>query len=272
MAKKKRRKSGKGRGFFGLIVSLGGAAVKGLIKGLPVITAIFIAGSAFFGMRQFLYADHGLNIQKISVEPMEALSVRQRQDLETRLIGKNILQVSLREVAARLEKDPAVQSARVTRRLPSEIWIGIHPRIPLGYVQFSPKGNYGVISEDGMILDTAAKPAPSSLVIDAIGLGYREPSIGSKMTNRGFAEIASFIDAFQVHPLAEEMAIAKMTLDANGNVTVVFNSYPPIHLGRRPAERLSAVEKMIPLLKRENLSKIDYVDVQFDNVIVKRKG
>ena len=65
--------------------------------------------------------------------------------------------------------------------------------------------------------------------------------------------------------------LTRIGIDHLGNVSIILGNGPQIRLGRRPMDSLKSLEKTIPLLKSEERSKIEYVDLQYDNVIVKRK-
>lgn len=271
MAKKKNKKSNRKGGWkaFGSFIVSGGQL---LGRSLPFIAVAVIAGYLVFSAKQFLYADNGLSIQKINFEPAQALSIQQMQAIDAKYLGKNILKVNIQALARTLEKDPGIQSAAVSKKFPSELVIQLQPRVPAALIRFSPKGSYGVVSDDGMILRVTDKPGPSDVIIEAFESGLKEPSLGYQIPLRSYLESVKFLNAFAEHALASEEKVTKITLDHSGNVIINLRQGPPIHLGRRPSERLNALQEMLPLLNREDRTKIDYVDLQFDNVIVKRKG
>ena len=270
MGKKKRRKNSKGNPFAALASFLGGA-VRFLLKVCPLFILIFISGTLLIKVRGLLYADPNLAIQKITVDPSESLSVAQHEHLEQSLLGKNILQTDIKKVSRDLKKDPNIQEVRVVKHLPSELGVSVIRRKPAAFIRFSPKGNFGVISEDGVILDVVSEHDASGFYMEAFGLGVDEPHLGDRLRAPGFAEALEFKKAFEQQPMAHFEAITKMTLDHLGNVKMVLGQGPEVRLGRRLLERMDQIEKIIPLLEGEARKKIDYVDLQFDNVIVKQK-
>ena len=270
MPKKKRRKSGRGKKFlrWGGIVT---GAFRLVFRIFPLAAAAALAGGLFVTVRQALYADSALAVSRIVVEPSEALPAIERRALETKFLGKNILRVNLRAVSRELEKDPQIRRAAVVRRLPAELRVFLELRKPVALIQFSPKGSFGLVSEDGMILDTLLRPNASMFLIEAYAAGIKEPQSGAVVPGRGYTEAIRFMKAFWDHPLSRREAISKISLDHLGNVTAVLGNGPAVRLGRRPAERMKALEKVVLLLQGENRAGIDYVDLQFDNIIVKRK-
>jgi cell division septal protein FtsQ len=247
------------------------AAAGFLAKALPTILVMALFTGLFFGVRQALYADAHLSIREIEVSPVTALSPERRQDLESRLMGKNILKVDLKQVARDLEKNPMIQSAQVGRRLPWGLKIGIQSRTQLAFIRFSPSGKYGLISSDGMILDVADEKNASLPLIEAYGLDIKQPRIGLQVKSKGYIEAANFLAAFWDHPVSKRETLTRLSLDAQGNVTITLGPGPDIRLGRHPATRLVTLEKMMYLLEGDERQNIEYIDLQFDNVIVKRK-
>ena len=270
MGKRKRKKSGRGKGF-SKIASFLGETFHLFFRVFPFVALGLILGLLFFGVRRVLYADSSLTVQKIMVDPIDGLSSTERQSLESRLLGKNILKIDVHRVAKELEKDPEIQIARVTRHLPSLLQIEVEKRKPIAFIQLSPRGSFGLISEDGMILDVVRDHNTSLVLVEAYGLDKKEPHMGLKVKQKGFQEAMKFLKAFWEHPLAHQETVTKMSLDHLGNVSVILGSGPEIRLGRQPFETLGSIEKIIPLLEGENRKGIEYVDLQFDNVIVKRK-
>ena len=270
MPKKKRRKLSKAKGWRGVARFIQGVG-RFAVKIFPVVMILAAAAGLLTGVRSLLYADSTLTVQKITVEPAIALSIAFRASLESEYLGKNILRIDLNTIAAFLEKNPQIQSARVIRRLPNELKIEITGREPIAVIQLAPRGTYGLIADDGMILETSANRDVSYVLVAAYGLGITRPVAGMQIRTRGFAETVQFLRAFWAHPLARRESISRLELDHLGNLTITLGDGPAFRLGRDPEKRLTDLEKVMYLLEDEGRREIDYVDLQFDNVIVKRK-
>ncbi len=269
MGKKKRsqKKSGKGGGFF----SFFGAAFKVCFRLLPVVALGAAFGGLFIGVRDALYADPNLSIQAISVSPSDALLPEQRQLIENKWMGKSIMSADLASISKSLEKDPGIQSALVTKQLPAKLSIEIVRRQPIACIQLAPQGPCGLISSDGVILSVIPAKSASGPMIEAFETGIREPKMGARLEVRGFNDAAAFIKKLEEVEFIKYEPVSRIGIDRLGSVNMTLGDGPQIRLGRRPLETLKSLEKIVPLLKREERSKIEYVDLQFDNVIVKRK-
>lgn len=232
---------------------------------------ISLAVFCFLGVRNALHADPLLQIQKVVIEPPGALTLETRVALESRLLGRHILEVDLASVADGLAGSADIRSIRVMRKLPDALVVKVATRSPVAFIRFSASSSYGLVSEDGVILDLAQKSNTSLVTIDAFDLGVSMPRVGDQIRVRGFAEMMQFLKAFSEHDLASKIAIAKLGLDRLGNVTLEPAGAPPIRLGRSPAEKLGALEKAWRLLEEEKPEDVEYVDLQFDDILVKRK-
>ena len=241
------------------------------LKVIPAALLIVAFGGVFIGVRDALYADPNLSVQKVEVLPADSLSAGQRQQLDTLLLGKNIITVNPRKISKWIEIDPGIQNARVVKYLPAKISVEVVRRKAVVCIQFSSQGNCGLVSEDGMILDVVPAKNVTSLLMEAFESGKREPQIGMRIDIHGFSQAVRFMKLYEEMEMSHFEPLTRIGVDHLGNVSMILGNGPQIRLGRRPQECLKALEKTVPLLKSEERSKIDYVDLQYDNVIVKRK-
>ena len=269
MAKRRKKKNTKPQKIrFGKFLL---AMSRQVLRAVPVLVFTFLGAIVFLSVRKSLYADAVLSVRDIVVQPSGALSDGERRILESLALGKNMFRLDLRRISKTLEKNPLILDARVSRELPSTLKVQFIQRVPIAYVQTTQKGGFGLVSEDGVILDIFPKPESPLVLIEAFTSGVREFSIGSRVSVKGFAEAVPFIKAYWERPLARAEALVKISLDHLGNLTMTLGAGPPVHLGRNPLERLSALDQLVPLLAEEDRSNIEYVDLQFGHVIVKRK-
>lgn len=267
---KKRKKIKKGN--FGKTLLTGAKAVFSFSwRALPSVLVAAAGIGVFFGVRQALYADPQLSVHEVIVDPAASISNAKRQDLEGRLLGKNILKIDLEKIARDLQKNPSIQSAHVERMMPSSLRIGIQTRTPVAFIRFSPSGKFGLISSDGMILEAVDAKNDSLPLIEAYGLDRKQPEAGAQLKDRGFQETVRFLKAYWEDPVSTREPLSRVSLDPQGNVSITLGPGPDIRLGRHPSTRLAVLEKMMYLIQGENRKNLEYVDLQFDNVIVKRK-
>ena len=269
MPRKKRKKTGKKSKF--KWNDFFENSVQFILKVIPVFLIVFLSSAVYVGVREALYADPNLSIQEITIAPADTLTTSQKGKLETLLMGKNILEINIFDISRDLERDPWIENAKVIKKFPTSVSVEIVRRLPFAYIRFSKKGSYSLISEDGVILETVKDHNVVGLKIDALSLGGKRPAVGRKMEIKGFYEAVQFIAAFQNHSFSKVETISKIELDHLGNVTIRLGAGPDVRLGKRPIQSLESFDKLLPLLENSRRKKIDYVDLQFDNVIVKQK-
>lgn len=269
MAKRRRKKKNNFiESFTNFMVDAGYYA----LKVLPLFLILLFGTGIFFGVRSALFADSNLQLQKISVIPNHAVSQTIRQRFEEKYLGENIFQIDLDEFAVELEKDPTIRRADVRRAFPSEIVIELEQRAPIGWVQFAAGGYYGLVSEDGVILDVVKEMDRNLVLIEAFHLRNTDLRTGFKITHEGFYEGILFLKNFWSHEISKKESVSQIVIDKAGNTTITLGGGPDIRLGLYASERLAMFPKVMPLLQSADRRNILYIDLQYDDVIVKRKG
>ena len=270
MARKKRRRA-KRKGIFGRIASLFQFIGILIWKLLPtiIIASILIAGG--LGIRKMLYRDTFLNIQDVSVIPVNAISQRRIQSLENKILGKNILKLDLKQISDELERNPEIQLARVIRDMPSKIVIEIKKREPIAFIRFKPRGSYGIVASDGYIIDVTRHLNSSLILIEDYSRKGQSLRIGSRVKNKGFSEAARFLKSFWEDEISRQITISRISLDNDGNVTVTLGVGPDVRVGRKANDMLNNIKKVIYIFEKESRDNIDYIDLRYNRVIVRRK-
>lgn len=270
MSKKKFKKGKKG-GFFAAV----GAVVRGigwlLWKLLPVAVLAGLLVYGGFAVKKILAEDRWLKVQEIRVIPPDVLSSQSIRMLEDKILGKNILLLDLKKIAGTIELGPGAQSVRVVREMPATVRIEIQKRRPVANVQLRPGGPFAITADDGFIIESRPASDPAWILVEDYSEAFKEPRIGVRLQNKGFAEALRFMKNFRRHELARRETVTKISLDPYGNVTVRLGEGPDFQLGRKASERLSFLAKAVYLFKTEPRENIEYMDLQYDRVAVKRK-
>jgi len=270
MGKKKFRKGKKGW-FFSAI----GAVVRGLswlfLKLLPAAVIVAILVYVGFVVKKGLCEDRWLRVQEIRVVPPDALSPQGIRMLEDKILGKNILLLDLKKISDTIELGPGAQSVRVVREMPTTIRIEIQKRRPIANVQLRPGGPYGIAAEDGYIIEVRPVLDPAWILVEDFSEPFKEPRTGLRLQNKGFAEALRFMKVFRRHELSRRETVTRVSLDPNGYVTIRLGEGPDFKLGRKASESMTSLTNAVYLLRTEPRENIEYMDLQYDRVAVKRK-
>jgi cell division septal protein FtsQ len=270
MGKKKIKRIRKG-GRFGWI--------GGLFRGigwlcLKLIPIALLAGLIIFSgiqIRKVLYEDRLLRVQEIRVLPPDVLSAQSIRTLEDKLLGKNILLLDLRKIASQIELGPGAQSVRVVREMPSTVRIEIQKRKPVANVKLSEDGGYAIVAEDGYIIEIRNELDPAWILIEDLSESMKEPRVGVRLQNKGFHEALRFMTVFRRQSIARKETVTRIRLDLYGNVVVRLGEGPDFQMGRKASERIPVLEKALYLFKTEPRENVEYMDLQYDRIAVKRK-
>jgi cell division septal protein FtsQ len=269
---KKKFKKGK-KGWF---VSAIGALFRGIAwllwKLLPIAVVTGLLVYAGLVVKKGLCEDRWLRVQGIQIVPPDALSPGSIRTLEDKLLGKNILMLDLKKIASTIELGPGAQSVRVVREMPTTIRIEIQKRRPIANVQLRPGGPYAIVADDGFIIESRPALDPAWILVEDFSEPFKEPRIGARIQNKGFAEALRFMTAFRKHELARRETVTRVSLDPNGYVTIKLGEGPDFKLGRKASESMNSLANAVYLLKTEPRENIEYMDLQYDRVAVKRKA
>ncbi|OGX11216.1 MAG: hypothetical protein A2351_06910 [Omnitrophica bacterium RIFOXYB12_FULL_50_7] len=270
MGKKKFRKGKKGWFFSAL-----GAMFRGIVwflwKLLPIVVIAGVLVYAGFVVKKGLCEDRWLRVQGIQIIPPDALSPESIRTLEDKILGKNILLLDLKKIAGTIALGPGAQSVRVVREMPTTIRIEIQKRRPIANVQLRQGGPYAIVADDGFIIESRSALDPAWILVEDFSESFKEPRIGARLQNKGFTEALRFMKVFRSHELGRRETVTRMSLDSNGYVTVRLGEGPDFKLGRKASERITALTNAVYLLKTEPRENIEYMDLQYDRVLVKRK-
>ena len=264
-----RKKSGRSAGARGL-QSVGGA----IFRMLPLVVLAGLVYIGFGRVKQSLFADPLLEVRTLAVSPVDVLPPEAKAALQKKWLGRNIFSVDLAQVSRDVTARPEILRAEVVRILPGTLSIRAQKRQPFACVQTQKNGEEWLISEDGMILEKLTGPtvalAKCKIQLEAFSEA-KTPVPGQAFPVKGFERAVEFYRAFMRDSLAEREKITRLSLDYLGNLTFYLADGPAVKVGNRPLDLMGQFYKLAPFLDPAERKGIDYVDLQFKDVVVKRR-
>lgn len=243
--------------------------------GMRIVPIALLSVLIYFGfvrVREALYADSALEIKQIQITPEGFVPAALKAEIDKKWIGKNIFTADVQDVSRLLTRDPAVLKAETVKQFPATLAVEITPRKPFARVTYVRGGTPAVLSEDGVVLEILdAKSGDEMLVLDAFETDWKKPEKGKWQAPKGLQASVEFYHLFQQHPLAAQEKITRMSLDYLGNLTITLNQGPEVKLGRHPVSLLRSLHKLDPFLDPVERPKIQYIDLQFEDVVVKKR-
>ena len=176
----------------------------------------------------------------------------------------------IEKVAREIEQNPRIRRARVLREFPNTVRIEISERTPFVQIRFELKGPYYSAAEDGFVLETSTARNGNLLLVEAYET-ERRPAVGKEASLQGLKEGIRLARAFWQHSLNESEKIRQIRLDHLGNVSLTLEDGPELRFGRSPLQKFGVLNSVIPLLKGPERARLVYVDLQYHDLVVRKK-
>ena len=186
-------------------------------------------------------------------------------------MNRNLFKISPLEVAREVQKDPLIREARVIRKFPTTLQIEIHPRNPYVQIQFFPNGPYYFTAEDQVVLSKEFNRNQNLLLIEAYESKKLKAENGEELSLAGFREAVRLAKAFKNHPVVRSETIERIRLDHLGNVALALVEGPELRFGRDPMRRFYTLDSLTPLLKEPDRHQIIYIELQYQDLIVRKR-
>lgn len=244
---------------------------RGLVQSLPFLLFGAVGLGIFWGIRENLYADPGFLVQTVKIVPENSLSEEKVRELENLYLNQNLFKISPQKVAEVVEKDPKIREARVVREFPKTLRIEVYDRIPFAQIQFSSKGDWYSLSEDGVVLGRDAGRNKNLLLVETLETAPLKPEWGTEVALPGFVRAVELVKTFPKLPLSRSETLERLRLDHLGNVNLLLSRGPELRFGREPMKKLQTLDSLAPLLKGPERNRIIYIDLQYQDLIVKKK-
>ncbi|MCK4325240.1 FtsQ-type POTRA domain-containing protein, partial [bacterium] len=157
---------------------------KKLFKGLGKLTLILslIAGLAFAGKKaeDFLLTSHFFRIKEVNFKGATFLRQEVLEKLANIKLGKNIFRVNLRAIQERLERNPRVREAIISRAFPNAVTVNIREREAVAL--FESGGEAYPVDREGVVLPRLGRANPFSHSLPLIkGVKGYELKVGKKL-------------------------------------------------------------------------------------------
>ncbi len=183
-------------------------------------------------------------------------------------VGEARFTVSATEVAARIMRDPRIDSAQVHLTADGTIRIRVAERVPHAAVRMS--GAYYLVDRSGVVLEHRQDPADLS-ILTVEGTGLARPQLGLPIPS---ADVLRALDVFQTLPSSVIGPGVHMKVAANGDLTLITGDGIALLLGqpRGLLERVAPLEAVLAAVRRES-GATDYIDVRYaGSIVVKPVG
>ncbi|MBU1864159.1 MAG: FtsQ-type POTRA domain-containing protein [Candidatus Omnitrophica bacterium] len=186
--------------------------------------------------------------------------------------GDNIFKINLKNVARRLEKIPRIKKAEIARLLPNTIRMVITERYEVAQVKIPFHKEYYLIDEEGHILTPIlTKPGRDVLIINAQFTQKSEFAAGEVFDNAPLKKVLKLIKRMQTSAVLKNEKDISITIDNREDMTIVLPPSLEIRIGKNTEAIFEKQDMLREILNDPNRDSIRYIDMRFNDVVVKRR-
>lgn len=192
--------------------------------------------------------------------------------------GQNVFSVDLDRARARLTNDPWIESAEVTRQLPSEITIHVSEREAAGIVSLSSvagtEGTY-LVTREGLIIKRVEPADPIDFHI-VTGVPLKMLVDDRDGATRVIRQALDLANDYERSPLAQRSPIQEVHVEVNGDLTLIVGKQGTVlRMGAAPYRKKleQAVRVMGELDRRGAKPEVIMLDdeARTDRVVVRMR-
>ncbi len=191
------------------------------------------------------------NIQNVAIEVGNKELVKDLYESIETLKGRNILEVDEKEIKKTILEDVRIKDVVVKKKIPDTLTFIIKEKVPYAYVEY--KGNIYIIDEKGDIYGYMKESGRYNMPLFRI---------------KDEKEIDIFMEVMSKISFLSE--VSQVYTANNSIVITVNNGLKIITNDKIERERYEVVIKLYNQVKLKNKENIEYIDLRFEDYIIKR--
>ena len=206
----------------------------------------------------FLYTSPQFEVRKIKIDRLKTLTnydVCQKIDIDSHA---NLFKVNLVSIRRKLEREPRVRKAVLTRLLPDCIVIKLTERQPLAQVAM---GNRFVVADEmGVLFAKLSSPQEDLPMVYGFAGGFKKLVLGQKLSDLKLQRAIKCIRIMRRNGLK---AISNLEIDEKGALTVNMSNGLKVFLGE-PANLFAKIGLCKAVLDKiqSGGNEAEYVDLR----------
>ena len=211
-------------------------------------------------------------LERVKISGNEIVSPDDLFSLSGLKFGENLLDSDIRRAAARIESNPFIRKAMISRDLPNSFSIKVEERTPFAFLVI---GELYCTDIDGYLLPSRLHKRFDLPVITGIE-DITAPKFGDKIDNARFRKALKIAKLLSEEPLPLYNIISEIHIGARGDVNLIGTKNSTlVYLGKSDfRNKIDRIRSLIATINPgEGLSGYQYVDLRFKNqVIVKERS
>jgi len=238
---------------------------------IPIFLLVGLTAGGIFWVHQSLYAARIMELERVRIHGLETLTVPEVLKMTDIRKGINLLDLDLDSCVKKLTQDPRVRRASFKKVFPNRLEIRIQERHPILQVYSEKTKLFYPIDEEGAVLPGAQPELiPELMVFQDVALDTASLKQGGLYGSKHLKEVLDNFESLQDDPLLDEEKIDRIRVDELGFWTFVTEDGIEFRVGNS-FENLEKLENFKVLLHSEVRQTLDYLDLRFQDVVVKIK-
>ncbi len=270
MGRKKKSSSKKVLHFFGGILQW---ILMIVIRCVPIALIVGLAFFGFVALRTYLYEDPYFVVTNLRITtdrfyPKEDVAVR--GNIRS---GESIFSIDVWQIASALRKDPRVKDVQVRKVFPSTLDITMAIREEYAYLTLPEKQRFYMMDREGYIISVsdAQTLRPEFPVIVDGATTRRRIALGSKHLTGNVSNSFFVLEYLKGEGYYGTLEVKEVIIDRLNSLSLVVKDGLEIKLGTtRLIENMQKLPHLIKIFEEEKNAKFKYIDLRFDDIIVKK--
>ena len=226
----------------------------------------------FMGMRNYCCSSDAFILNTINFTKTSYLT----RDLLIKesgiTFGENVFSLDIERASKQIEKMPRVKSAVIVRRLPDTLEFNIVERKEFAQIKVPMRNKFYLIDRDGMVLDPVLSEERDNLVTietKFTNKSYLEP--GKRFYSPAIEKAFQLIEVCSAENVLTNEKVSQISIDTGDNITLILSDGINIKLGANPSSCLKKLESLDDVLSGAMRESIEYIDLRFKDLIVRKK-
>ncbi len=243
-----------------------------LFRLAPFFLFVAFVGAIYYGLQTHLYADPHFQLNVIRVKTDLTFTAKEIEKMSGLKLGDNILTADIQKAARKIEKNPQIKTVQVRRILPSTIEIIALRRFEAFQIYSIKQDRFYAIDENGMILPkTSLSSLPELVLIEEENLRPVDLKVGDNYSSSSLLSFRKLYEFLRTQSVLATESVEKLSLDRLGNFSVFLGDGLKIYLGENYIRNLKKINSMKHILNSNDRENIEYLDLQYKDVVVKMK-
>ena len=225
----------------------------------------------FFWVHRSLDAARLMELQGIRILGLEKVTPGEVLKLTELKKGMDLLEIKLDELVEVALTHPRIRKAKFKKIFPNRLEARIEERSPVLQIYSPFKEQYFLIDQDGVLLpDVSSDPHPEFLIYSDTSVRPIPHMVGTDYHSSHIIQISEYMDSLKNSSLFQKEQIQKVYVNEIGFWTFVTREGIEFRVGN-DLNNLGKIRNIETLLHSDVRGKLHYLDLRFQDVIVKLK-